>query len=131
MVLFIPLPIFCSDATVDAKEACPKRIVNKKIPIRTDRDFAFNPGSDLLSHPVTQAVPSTRGGLTSVFGMGTGVSLSLWPPENSLGREFWWMVRGSWFVVPAARPPHSAKIVRQPHRETEKASSLVFRIDRE
>gem|GEM_PF-3608309 len=38
-------------------------------------------GSDLLSHPVPRAVPSALWGLTSVFGMGTGVSPTLWPPE--------------------------------------------------
>jgi hypothetical protein len=37
----------------------------------------YNPGSDLLSHTVTRAVPSAMRGLTSVFGMGTGVPLSL------------------------------------------------------
>jgi hypothetical protein len=31
-------------------------------------------GNDLLSHRVTAAVPSALEGLTSVFGMGTGVS---------------------------------------------------------
>jgi hypothetical protein len=34
-------------------------------------------GNDLLSHCVTTAVPSALEGLTSVFGMGTGVS----PPQ--------------------------------------------------
>ena len=33
-----------------------------------------NPGSDLLSHAVAHAVPSAVEGLTSVFGMGTGVT---------------------------------------------------------
>jgi len=38
----------------------------------------FNtPGSDLLSHAVSHTVPSTVAGLTSVFGMGTGVALLL------------------------------------------------------
>jgi hypothetical protein len=32
------------------------------------------PGSDLLSHKATLAVPSAVEGLTSVFGMGTGVT---------------------------------------------------------
>jgi len=32
------------------------------------------PGSDLLSHRVAPAVPSAVEGLTSVFGMGTGVA---------------------------------------------------------
>ena len=40
------------------------------------------PGSDLLSHPPARAVPSAVAGLTSVFGMGTGVTLLLWPPGN-------------------------------------------------
>ena len=35
------------------------------------------PGSVLLSHTVTRAVPSAMRGLTSVFGMGTGVTPSL------------------------------------------------------
>ena len=38
-------------------------------------------GGDLLSHTVSRAVPSALRGLTAVFGMGTGVSLSLKPPE--------------------------------------------------
>jgi hypothetical protein len=41
------------------------------------RPFENNPGSDLLSHTVTHAVPSAVAGLTSVFGMGTGVTLLL------------------------------------------------------
>ena len=34
-------------------------------------------GGDLLSHQASLAVPSARRGLTSVCGMGTGVTLSL------------------------------------------------------
>ena len=53
--------------------------------------FWKNPGSDLLSHTVTRAVPSAVEGLTAVFGMGTGVTPLLSPPGNagaepSLGR---------------------------------------------
>jgi hypothetical protein len=36
--------------------------------------FHFNPGDDRLSHAVTRAVPWALEGLTTVFGMGTGVS---------------------------------------------------------
>nr|ADI21493.1 hypothetical protein [uncultured myxobacterium HF0070_11L13] len=32
-------------------------------------------GSDLLSHTASRAVPSARQGLTSEFGMGSGVTL--------------------------------------------------------
>jgi hypothetical protein len=39
-------------------------------------------GGDLLSHIVTDAVPSALEGLTSVFGMGTGVSPPPLPPES-------------------------------------------------
>jgi hypothetical protein len=37
----------------------------------------FNPGDDLRSHTVARAVSSARRGLTSVFGMGTGVTLAV------------------------------------------------------
>src|SRR5690242_21155302 len=38
-------------------------------------------GDVLLSHTVTSAVPSALRGLASGFGMGPGVSLSLWSPK--------------------------------------------------
>lgn len=41
-----------------------------------------NPGSDLLSHTVARAVPSAVEGLTTVFGMGTGVTPLLSPPGS-------------------------------------------------
>ena len=46
-----------------------------------------NPGGDLLSHQVTLAVPSALKSLTSEFGMGSGGTSSLSPPE---------IVRPSW-----------------------------------
>src|SRR5947209_19096608 len=39
-------------------------------------------GGDLLSHPVTRAVPSALTGLASGVGMEPGVSPSLWPPQH-------------------------------------------------
>ena len=39
--------------------------------------FEFNPGDDLRSHTVTRAVSSALRGLTTVFGMGTGVTLAV------------------------------------------------------
>jgi hypothetical protein len=39
-----------------------------------DEPLENTPGSDLLSHALTHAVPSAVEGLTSVFGMGTGVT---------------------------------------------------------
>ena len=38
-------------------------------------------GDDLLSQGISPQVPSAQAGLTSVFGMGTGVTPPLWPPE--------------------------------------------------
>ena len=38
--------------------------------------FLKRAGDDVLSHPVAQAVPSAQRGLTTVFGMGTGVALA-------------------------------------------------------
>jgi hypothetical protein len=42
----------------------------------------LNPGGDLRSRVVSSAVSSARQGLTSVFGMGTGVTLAVRPPGN-------------------------------------------------
>ena len=39
-----------------------------------------SPGGVLLSQGVAPQVPSALVGLTSVFGMGTGVAPPLWPP---------------------------------------------------
>jgi hypothetical protein len=41
-----------------------------------------NPGGDLLSRGVSPQVPSARAVFTAVFGMGTGVSPPLLPPET-------------------------------------------------
>ena len=46
---------------------------------RTARKTAKKMGDDLLSHRVSPAVPSALAGLTSLFGMGRGVS----PPPSS------------------------------------------------
>ena len=45
------------------------------------------PGSDLLSHAVASAVPSAQEGLTSVFGMGTGVAPPAMPPGIESNRR--------------------------------------------
>jgi hypothetical protein len=43
---------------------------------------AIKAGGDLLSQAVAHQVPSARRGLTALFGMGRGVSPSLWPPKS-------------------------------------------------
>lgn len=49
---------------------------NKKT--RPEAGHKKNPGSDLLSQQLASTIGAR--GLTAVFGMGTGVSLQLWPP---------------------------------------------------
>ena len=60
-------------------------IDNDKRPGQVARASLNYPGSDLLSHAVTSAVPSALEGLTSVFGMGTGVAPPASPP--GIGRQ--------------------------------------------
>ena len=63
----------------------------KESPLKfqTRAGFHFNnPGDFLLSHAVTRAVPSAPAGLTSVFGMGTGVTLPTESPENRRDFQF-------------------------------------------
>ena len=56
---------------------------NGKKKARLFAGFAiYNLGNVLLSHTVTHAVPSALKDLTSVFGMGTGVSPSPWSPRT-------------------------------------------------
>ena len=43
-------------------------------------------GSDLVSRAVTRQVSSAQWSLTSVFGMGTGVTSTLLPPDISLSQ---------------------------------------------
>ena len=58
-----------------ATQTCPQK---QKGPNPKIEAFSnFNPGDDLRSHTVARAVSSARRGLTSVFGMGTGVTLAV------------------------------------------------------
>src|SRR5690348_15883384 len=52
-------------------------------PSVTGTAFEFNPGGDLRSRVVSSAVSSALQGLTSVFGMGTGVTLAVRPAGKS------------------------------------------------
>jgi hypothetical protein len=47
--------------------------------------FLFLPGNVLLSQGESPQLPSALRSLTSVFGMGTGVTFSLSPPDYYLG----------------------------------------------
>ena len=65
----------------------PKQAL-KPARIGSERASFNNPGDFLLSHAVTRVVPSAPTGLTSVFGMGTGVTLSTKSPENFFRFQF-------------------------------------------
>src|SRR5881409_76335 len=61
--------------------------VKTKSPLTLRSAGFYYPGSDLLSHHLTMAVSSALEGLTSVFGMGTGVAPPVWPPGTSLANS--------------------------------------------
>ena len=68
----------CGAATIENADSAAE------IPIEKSPAFAgdlLESGGDLLSRAVTSQVPSALKGLTSVFGMGTGVTPSSLPPE--------------------------------------------------
>ena len=54
----------------------------QKSPATFSGAFQYYAGDYLISHTLTRAVPSARRGLTSVFGMGTGVTLAVNSPAN-------------------------------------------------
>ena len=62
----------------------------------------LDPGNFLLSQAVPSSVPSAFGGLTSVFGMGTGGALQLSSPET--------FPQGSFSLAP---PPRTFKTAQQ------------------
>ena len=65
--------------------------INTKKPTRRAGFFNANAGDYLISHTLSRAVPSARRGLTSVFGMGTGVTLAVCSPASlgaALGSRF-------------------------------------------
>ncbi len=61
------------------------------------------PGSDLFSHTVTSAVSSALKRFTSVFGMGTGGSASLEPPEGRITIQYTHRKRGQSTVLCTSR----------------------------
>jgi hypothetical protein len=75
----------CAGGGVRHNRVLPRQEIKKALE-SLESLFVFYPGSDLLSHAVSSAVSSALRGLTSVFGMGTGVSPAVWPPGNWVGR---------------------------------------------
>ena len=60
--------------STDPMPSSPRK-TNASESITDSEAFEGGSGSDLLSHTVTHAVPSAQEGLTSEFGMGSGVAL--------------------------------------------------------
>ncbi len=82
-----PLPFFSYPCALSTHEY-EKNPGRDESPGQMPRAFdEKGSGGDLLSQGATPQVPSAQAGLTSVFGMGTGVTPPLWPPENLLN---WW-----------------------------------------
>ena len=52
-----------------------------------EREFTNKSGIDLLSHTVSHVVPSALRGLTSLFGMGRGVTPAIKIPEFKIGKK--------------------------------------------
>ena len=73
-------PPCCVSPACETEREESRRAPEKKGPASTAGPLQNDPGNVLLSHAVTHAVPSALRGLTAVFGMGTGVALSLWSP---------------------------------------------------
>ena len=81
-----------------------------------------DPGNFLLSQAVPSSVPSAFGGLTSVFGMGTGGALQLSSPETFPGGASPLPVR---FASLSASAPRSFRSVRSPPRTFKTAQVRV------
>ena len=101
--------------------------------------FMEYPGDDLLSHAVTHAVPSALEGLTSVFGMGTGVSppplspgnLIRSAPNRSPAHQVYQSNRGSRTLTrfvgyQAARPISTGKLHALPHFHTRPINLVIY-----
>jgi hypothetical protein len=58
------------------------RYAQMQKPHSSEWGFRYYAGDHLISHTLTRAVPSAQRGLTSVFGMGTGVTLAVNSPAN-------------------------------------------------
>ncbi len=80
----LPAPDWCRHCvSIPFEDAHPdeyaKSVRAIRLPERPSREVVS--GDVLLSHAVARAVPSALRGLASGFGMGPGVSLSLWSPK--------------------------------------------------
>jgi hypothetical protein len=66
----------------DGPKSVTQSFRNTKGPAAVAAGLKKNSGGVLLSHTEIRAVPSALRGLTTEFGMGSGMTLSPWPPEE-------------------------------------------------
>ena len=71
-------------STLSLRENSDAKIENPEPELNLIRGFIKDSGSVLLGRSAARAVPSAQSSLTSVFGMGTGVTSTLSPPENRI-----------------------------------------------
>src|SRR5438067_1321375 len=62
--------------------AISAQLLGEPLPALPDGPSHTQIGGDLLSQALAGQVPSALRGLTALFGMGRGVSPSLWPPKG-------------------------------------------------
>src|ERR1700756_4822340 len=72
-----------SPESANILKSAPKR---KKPAPKSGLFVDANAGDYLISHTLSRAGPSARRGLTSVFGMGTGVTLAVCSPASLMRR---------------------------------------------
>ena len=72
----------CGVSGAGLMRASVARARTRRSPRRRGLRSLEKSGGDLLSQGASPQVPSALAGLTSVFGMGTGVTPPLWPPET-------------------------------------------------
>ena len=93
-----PSQVQCCTLADHSPENRPsRRIPKRNRPHKCGVCFVLESGSVLLSRAVTSQVPSALKGLTSVFGMGTGGSLSPLSPEFCQG-----LVQSAFFLASAS-----------------------------
>jgi hypothetical protein len=78
--IYLEEPIFLTRDIIEY--SAPNAI--KKPGLFPDRVPKFNSGGVLLSHAAARIVSSALRGLTSEFGMGSGVAPVVWPPKTLL-----------------------------------------------
>ncbi len=91
--------------------------------VQTEQYYKFTPNKNIIEHIsvcgfpwalAPQYIPQTRAGLSSVFGMGTGVSPPLWPMYSHHAYDTIW-ISPEPGTNPKVDPVHPVDLVKQDH----------------